>query len=93
MDFKSCQHNLTRGKNKGDKCGHNAFHSEHGILCEKHWKQCIEKNLLENALWTTEMEEVLNNNTVSSLKEKLREKKLLLKGKKRELVMRLVSHN
>jgi len=92
MKFKSCEHTLKRGKNKGIKCGDNAFHSEHGILCEKHWKQCIEKNIVEKSLWTTEMKEVFNNNTVSSLKEKLRDKKLLLKGNKRELVMRLVSN-
>ena len=95
MKYKSCEHILTRGGKKGAKCGHNAFDSEHGILCEKHWNKVVAKTHVhdENTQWTAEMEQIMNNNTILSLKEKLREKKLLLKGNKRELVMRIVSHN
>lgn len=94
MNHKTCGYILKRGKNKGAKCGHCAFETKYGTLCEKHWKKCVDDHAVTKpVIWTPEMEEIMNTNTVSSLKEKLREKKLLLKGKKRELVIRLVSHS
>lgn len=93
MNFKNCCYTLKRGKNKGSKCGHCAFETEFGTLCENHWKKCVENaayNKDTTFTWTDEMEYIMNNNTVSSLKQKLREKKLRLKGKKRDLVIRLV---
>ena len=94
MNHKTCGYILKRGKNKGAKCGQCAFETKYGTLCEKHWKKCVDNDVVvEPVEWTPEMEVIMNTNTVSSLKEKLREKKLLLKGKKRDLVIRLVSHN
>ena len=98
LDHKQCAWIFKSGKKKGELCGGTAFDTDHGTYCTKHWGKILlnaskhEGNTEDSALWTTEMDEAFRENTVVSLKEKLRAKSLKLSGSKKDLVMRLLSY-
>jgi hypothetical protein len=41
MNYKYCSYQFMRGKNKGSSCNENGFETDHGDLCEMHWKKSI----------------------------------------------------
>lgn len=98
MSHKKCNWCYKTGKKKGSVCGAVGFDTEHGSYCTKHWGKVLlnaskhAENAGETIEWTTEMEEMFQNNTVVSLREILREKKLKVSGAKKSLVLRLFSN-
>ena len=89
LQHKTCSWTYKSGKNKGLCCNANGFVSKTGNICEKHWKFTKKKDSNIDITWTTEMEDLYNNNTVISLKQMLRTSNLTLSGNKRDLVIRL----
>ena len=96
MKHGSCTWTFKRGKSAGTACGKNAFDSEHGHLCDGHWKRAVKaKKILaekNNVVWTTEMEECFKANKVSALKLHLQLKGLKTSGLKKDLVIRLMTN-
>ena len=95
MNHKKCSWCYKTGKKKGEICSAAGFDTDYGAYCTKHWGKILlnaskhAENVSNNTEWTTEMEEMFRSNTVASLKEMLREKKLKVSGAKKELVMRV----
>jgi hypothetical protein len=89
LPHKTCSWIYKSGKNKGLCCNTNGFVSKTGNVCEKHWKFTKKKDNNIDVTWTTEMQDLYNNNTIVSLKQMLRTKNLTLSGNKRDLVIRL----
>ena len=94
MPHKKCEWVFKSGKHKGNKCNSDGFDSEHGSLCERHWKcMCVKaKNNTDDIPFTPEMEKMMKENTVASLKTMLKLKGLKLSGRKIDLVKRLHSN-
>ncbi len=94
MPHKKCQWTYKSGKSKGNTCGADGFDSEHGSLCERHWKCMCAKTknkIIDDIPMTPEMEKVMKDNTVASLKVMLKEKGMKVGGRKIDLVKRLYS--
>lgn len=93
MKYKKCNYTFKNGKNKGLKCNCNAFITKFGILCNKHYNNCIkiESNKQNdiNIIWTTEMEQFSKKYTIPKIKEILKQRKLKLSGNKKTLILRL----
>jgi len=84
MPAPECTVILKTGLNKGNICGGNGMVTDTGIYCEKH------KHYMNKDIWTTEMEKLSKQKSVSELKEMLRKRKLKVGGVKKELVKRLL---
>ena len=76
MDHKKCEWCYKSGEKKGLSCAKNAFETDFGTFCEGHWKinvknrkRGFETCKQNNVVWTTEMDEVMQKNTIVSLKE------------------------
>ena len=93
MSHRKCEWTYKSGKNKGHKCGAEAFESDFGSLCERHWKcMCAKsKNKTPDIPITPEMVKMMKDNTVASLKAMLKEKGMKVSGRKLDLVKRLFS--
>jgi len=91
MSHKSCSWVFKRGKKSGQCCEKNAFESDHGTLCESHWKRTVKtsSNVFD---WTEEMQTCFEKYKVLELKNLLREKKLTVGGAKKDLVIRLITN-
>lgn len=89
LQHKTCSWVYKSGKNKGICCNANGFVSKFGNICEKHWNIKNKKDINVDVTWTTEMNELYNNNTINALKQMLRNEKLRVSGNKRDLVIRL----
>lgn len=90
LQHKPCSWIYKSGKNKGLCCNENGFVSKFGNICEKHWNLTKKKDSNIDVTWTTEMQDLYNNNTVVTLKQMLRDRNLTLSGNKRDLVIRLL---
>ena len=88
-----CRWIFKNGKNKGLICGCNAFSSDHGDLCEKHWNIKNKNKTLESMEWNVEMQELYDTKNLRELRDLLRNKNLKVSGNKRELVSRLMLKN
>jgi len=86
-----CEWIFKNGKNKGELCGCNAFSSDHGNLCEKHWNIKNKCKTLESADWNPEMQKLYDTTKLSELRDMLRNKNMKVSGNKRELVLRILS--
>lgn len=86
-----CDWVFKSGKNKGNLCGCNAFSSEHGKLCEKHWNMKNKNKSLESSEWNPEMQKLYDSMKLHELRDVLRNKNMKVSGNKRELVLRIMS--
>ena len=93
MNYKKCSWKFKSGKRKGECCNKPGFDTDHGELCVQHWKQNCKlnnnNNNNNNIEWNEELENFSKNHTVQQLRALLKEKKLKVSGKKRDLIIRL----
>ena len=94
MKHKICSYIFKVGKKKNEQCCKNGFTSKFGNVCNTHYKimsniEIKKLNINDNTEWTIEMELFKKNNTIVTIKNLLREKKLKLTGNKDTLIMRL----
>tara|TARA_B100000902_G_scaffold387330_1_gene431256 strand:- start:2866 stop:3480 length:615 start_codon:yes stop_codon:yes gene_type:complete len=97
MKCNDCEWIFKSGKQKNKRCNNSAFNSKFGLLCETHWKHKLnisnKNNFINKIVWNEKLEKLYNQNTVNSLKNLLKEKKLKTTGNKKELVYRLYINN
>ena len=79
MEYKKCNYKFKNGKNKGSFCNCNGFTSKYGILCNKHYNNCIrleEKKLQQNTISNIEsnIEPDIESNIAYNINIKLVEK-------------------
>lgn len=93
MKINNCEWIFKSGKNKGKCCNNTAFNSEHGLLCETHWKiknnSLKKKEYLNNIVWNDDLQELYEKNTIKDFQNLLRQNNLKISGNKKELVYRV----
>lgn len=96
IKMESCKWTYKNGKNKGCLCNENAFSSEFGIYCNKHYnkisnanKECDNKNIIEDNTYIA----IYKKYKISQLKEILKSIYLKTSGNKKELIYRLIENN
>ena len=92
MEGKKCLSVIKSGKNKGKYCGNVAFESELGCLCSRHHKNILSKTEKHIGIDDT-LEMKLNRLIVPKLKEMLKQNKLKVNGKKKDLIDRIIKNN
>jgi len=92
MNGSKCDTIIKIGKNKGKLCGHVAFESHHGCLCNKHSNILIRKADKNNHTGHT-IENILNKYIIPQLKDLLKKHHLKVGGIKKELIQRIIDHD
>tara|TARA_B100000767_G_scaffold271722_1_gene297908 strand:+ start:1097 stop:1744 length:648 start_codon:yes stop_codon:yes gene_type:complete len=97
LQHKRCMWCFKTGKRKGQYCRGNGFETVLGTYCNKHWENINSKTQKSkdenNEEWTTEMEGIYKSYTVASLKNLLRHNNIKVSGLKKNLVIRVVTHD
>ncbi len=95
MSHKTCCKIIMCGKNKGKICGKPGYHTKNGDICEMHDKLNKKKSSTAKTLQhpNKDIDNIWKKYTIPSLKNILRENKLMVGGNKTKLIQRIIDNN